>query len=166
MNTHSSSHPVGCTGLKGSRAVGSALKNKLQPAGTQLLKEGIGQVFEKFEWRQVCPKKEGKNTSKHLQAKHSECSYALPHYCSQLKTLTLAFFHERNTPFGEDIYFSSDITLLENIAERKIVEIMINNGHRLIVQHIISLEIICKTIHSELLDEKYFKNNFTFQVLS
>lgn len=42
-------------------------------------------------------------------------------------------FHERNNPFREDIYFASDIILLENTAEGKIVKIMMNNGDRLIL---------------------------------
>lgn len=37
------------------------------------------------------------------------------------------FSHERNNLFRGDIYFASDIILLENIAEIKIVKIMMNN---------------------------------------
>lgn len=49
MNTRSLSYPVGGTALKGKRAVGSDFKNTLQPAVTQLMKEDIGQIFEKIE---------------------------------------------------------------------------------------------------------------------
>lgn len=37
------------------------------------------------------------------------------------------------TILGGDIFFASDIILLENIAEIKIVKIMINNGDCLIL---------------------------------
>jgi len=43
---------------------------------------------------------------------------------------------------------------------------MMNNGDRLILWHIKSLGIICKAIHNELLDGKYFTDNFASQALS
>lgn len=47
--------------------------------------------------------------------------------------MKINFFHERKNPFREDIYCASDMTLLENIAEIKILKIMMNNGDCLIL---------------------------------
>lgn len=89
-----------CTGGQHSccRAAGSAFENKLQPAGTKPLKEGIGYLL-------VCrnkfvPKKKGKIPGNVFKPNIQDVLVS-PHYCGYLKAFWLwPFFDVRNNYFG------------------------------------------------------------------